>query len=216
MAAPFLRWQLPDSQIRLRLLHLNVYQLNLLQRKDLHILSFSRMENYPTRFVSTRFVSIRGHQFFCYPSYQKWQSDNPLQMDCAKKTASCFIGAYLPNVCWTVTNWAQASVSLNRRPSQRSQINSLHDISGRTLRSTVRIIPPNGEKKKNGRKSMIRSHKNKESPPHLDIQISCLASESPRAPGRGKKLCLEAAVRILAEKQLAQKRLAKVQYSCFA
>lgn len=148
MAAPFLRWQLPDSQIRLRLLHLNVYQLNLLQRKDLHILSFSRMENYPTRFVSTRFVSIRGHQFFCYPSYQKWQSDNPLQMDCAKKTASCFIGAYLPNVCWTVTNWAQASVSLNRRPSQRSQINSLHDISGRTLRSTVRIIPPNGEKKK--------------------------------------------------------------------
>lgn len=47
MAAPFLRWQLPDSQIRLRLLHLNVYQLDLLQRKDLHILSFSRMEIYP-------------------------------------------------------------------------------------------------------------------------------------------------------------------------
>ena len=136
MAAPFLRWQLPDSQIRLRLLHLNVYQLDLLQRKDLHILSFSRMEIYPTRFVSTRFVSIRGHQFFCYPSNQKWQSEAIRFKNGLRKTnlSSCFIGAYLPNVCWTVTNWGQASVSLNRRPSQRSQINSLHDISGRTLR----------------------------------------------------------------------------------
>lgn len=132
MAAPFLRWQLPDSQIRLRLLHLNVYQLDLLQRKDLHILSFSRMEIYP---MSPLGLFRSEAISFCHPSYQKWQSDNPLQMDCAN-LSSCFIGAYLPNVCWTVTNWGQASVSLNRRPSQRSQINSLHDISGsnRTLR----------------------------------------------------------------------------------
>ena len=102
--------------------------------------------------VSTPFVSIRGHQFFCYPSYQKWQSEAIRCKWIAQTFLAVFIGAYLPNVCWTVTNWGQASVSLNRRPSQRSQINSLHDISGRTLRSTVRIIPPKF-KKKNGRKS---------------------------------------------------------------
>ena len=107
--------------------HLNVYQLNLLQRKDLHILSFSRlMEIYPTRFVSTRFVSIRGHQFFLLPFLSKVAiRGHPLQKWIAQKqTVSCFYGSLPAQRFWTVTNWGQASVSLNRRPSQRSQINS--------------------------------------------------------------------------------------------